>query len=91
MTNAYAIVGILFASIIGAIVLSAIPDPNRMVVNSLPNTTPDIKTPANQVLDLKDSVDTAKDTMSLWKNVYVWMLGLGVPSVVIGGLIFGRR
>ena len=83
--------GAIFIALVGAMVISAIPDPNREIINALPNTTPDIKTPANQVLDAKDSMDNAIDTMSLVKKLMPLVVGIGIPSGVIVGLLFGRR
>lgn len=81
--------GTILIALVGAMTISAIPDPNRKIINALPNTTPDIKTPANQALDAIDAANSLKDTATLWKGLMVLVLLIGVPAGVICGLIFG--
>ena len=81
---------ILFA-IMGAMAISAIPDPNREIINAMPNTTPDIKTPANQALDAIDAANSLEYTATLWRGLTVFILLIVVPIGVIGGLYFGFR
>lgn len=81
-----AVGGILSLLIIG-MVLSAIPDPNRLVVNSLPNTTPDVKSVANTALDVKDIQDQYQQTTSWVWSFDKLLLVVGVPSAIIGGLV----
>lgn len=77
----------IFVALVSAWVLGQIPDPQREVINALPDTNPDIKAPANTMLDVKDHVETAKDSLKLVKNIDNLLLAFGIPIAVIGGLI----
>lgn len=83
--------GTILVAIIGGMVLSAVPDPNREIINNLPNTTPDVKTPASQALNVMDTASSWQDMASLWKNFGQLFLELGIPAAVVGGLFFGLR
>lgn len=39
------------------------------MIRSMPNTSPDLKTPTS-VLDAKDSVDSAQNILSLFENIF---------------------
>ena len=85
-----AVVAIL-VSLIGAMVLGAFPDPQREVVNALPDTNPDIKNTVNTALDVKDQVETMQDNFVITKNIGILFLAIGLPSAVIGGLVLRAR
>lgn len=78
----------IVVSLIGAMVLGAFPDPQREIVNTLPDTNPNIKDTANKVLDVKDQVETAKEQASLMKKFGVLFLAIGLPATIIGGLVW---
>ena len=78
----------IVVSLIGAMVLGAFPDPQREIVNALPDTNPNIKDTTNKVLDVKYRVETAKEQASLMKQFGVLFLAIGLPSAIIGGLVW---
>ena len=81
-------IGVILVALIGAMVLGNFPDPNREIINALPDTDPDIKTPANQALDAKDQIDSIKDNAVFMKNFGKLFLIIGIPVAVIGGLAY---
>lgn len=81
-------VGVIIIAFIGAMVLGNLPDLNREIVNTLPDTDPDIKTTANKALDVKDQIEKIEDNTVFMKNIAKLFLIVGVPVGVIGGLLF---